>query len=318
MKEEQRMTAIKNLKPAKIFPPGYFVREAMKDSEKSEMELAASLGLTIRELRRLFKDEHRIDENLAKKLSGVFKTSKQFWLNLETNYRKRIESSPLIKNGGARFGGGIYTIPDLVSILKKPISKIRYWVEQYWDKELGQAYESRYSWNIEFTKAIDFYTMVELVIFAEFRDQKLPSEEIIKTHKNLSGRYNTAYPFANKEILLGLRTDGYKLYMHELDSTETADGSGQLNLAFIQAFFKELEFDADNLATRFWPMGKSNCVVVDPKRQFGHPVVANTNIFPETIYNMHLAKEPIPFIAFTYDLTEKQVRDAIQYCTKAA
>jgi uncharacterized protein (DUF433 family) len=198
------------------------------------------------------------------------------------------------------------------------MSKIRRWVEHYWDKELGQAYAGRYSWNVEFTKAVDFYTMIELVIFSELRDQKLPAMKIIRIHQYLSTRYNTPYPFANKEVLAQLKTDGFNAYLDGPEHIETADGSGQINFEFIQTFFKELDFGADNLATHFWPLGRHNAVVVDPKRQFGHPVVGSTNIFPEVLYNMHLADEPVPFIAFTYELTEKEVRDAIEYCSVAA
>lgn len=312
------MNATNKLKPAKIFPPGYFITEAMSESGFNESELAKKLGMKQIELRRLIKDELQIDKTIAIKLGSVFNSSMEFWLNLESNYRKRINQSPLIKRGGARLGGGIYSVPDLSRILKKPLNTIRYWVEQYWDKELGAVYEGRYSWNIEFTKAIDFYTMIELVIFAQLRDQNLSAREIVNSHKYLSKKFDTPYPFANRDVLQALQTDGIKPYLHYEETTETADGSGQLNLSFIVEFFKELDFGADKLASHFWPMGKSNCVVIDPKRQFGHPVIANTNIYPETIYNMHLANEPIPFIAFTYDISERQVQDAIQYCSSAA
>lgn len=312
------MPTTKLIKPAKTFPPGYFIREAMNEHGISDDALSAILKIKVRELNRLLKDEAHITPEIATKLGKAFNSSTEFWLNLELNYRKRIQSSPLVKQGGARLGGGIYSIPDLAMILNKSTKTIRRWVEHYWDKELGEAYESRYSWNIEFTKAIDFHTMIELVIFAQLREQKLSAREIIKSHKYLSKKYDTPYPFANREVLQFLQTDGIKAYIHDDETTETADGSRQLNLSFVAEFFKELDFGADNLATLFWPRGKSNSVVVDPKRQFGHPVIAKTNIYPETIYNMYKAQEPIPFIAFTYEITEKEVKDAIEYCSVAA
>lgn len=96
------------------------------------------------------------------------------------------------------------------------------------------------------------------------------------------------------------------------------DGTKQLNLILIKQFFKNLEFGNDSIATKFWPLGKDKSIIVDPKRQFGHPLIEKTNIYPETIFNLYTSGEPIDFIAFTYDLNEKSISDAIEFCKKAA
>ena len=76
----------------------------------------------------------------------------------------------------------------------------------------------------------------------------------------------------------------------------------------------KLDFDKNNLAERLYPMGKKNSVVVDPKHQFGQPTIKGTNLFPKTIFNLYQKKEPKTFIASSYDITLKQVNDAIEYC----
>jgi len=56
---------------------------------------------------------------------------------------------------------------------------------------------------------------------------------------------------------------------------------------------------------------------MDPKRKFGHPLIGSNNIYPETIYEHYLAGDPVPYLTQIFDLFEKQVRDAIQYCEAA-
>jgi uncharacterized protein (DUF433 family) len=79
-----------------------------------------------------------------------------------------------------------------------------------------------------------------------------------------------------------------------------------------------LDFDKNNLAQRLYPLGKNTSIIVDPRHQFGQPTISGTNLFPETIYNLYKNKESKKFIALSYDISVKQVNDAIEYCKKLA
>ncbi len=214
-------------------------------------------------------------------------------------------------------GNGIYTLPEVAKILRLPYYKVSRWLNKYWDQGFGQQFRMKYSWSVRNTKAIGFYTLIEFYIFYQLGRAGVKTSELLKAHKELSEIYKTPYPFAKKEILESLRTDGKKIYIPENESWLALNGTQQLNLSFIQTFFKNLDFDNDLMASRFWPLGKSKNIVIDPGRQMGHPVVGKTNIFPETIYNMHKSGESVKFIAFTYDLNEKEVADALDYCQAA-
>lgn len=81
---------------------------------------------------------------------------------------------------------------------------------------------------------------------------------------------------------------------------------------------KKVDFRPDNLAERFYPAGKSNSIVVDPHHQFGQPVIKGTNVNTEVIFSMYQSGEPIKAIGILYDLTEKEVNDAVNFYRKAA
>lgn len=214
-------------------------------------------------------------------------------------------------------GNGIYTVREIARILRLPYHKVHRWLNKYWEGELGKKFESHYSWRVNDSQAVGFHTLIELYVLVQLADAGVKTREVLKAHLELSKELDTLFPFARKEILENIRTDGKKIYLHSNGHTCTLDGTRQLNLSFIKLFLNNLEFDDDLIANRLWPLGKNKNIVVDPKRKFGHPVVGLSNIYPETLYNLHKAGEPSNFIAFTYEISEKDVQDAIDYCEAA-
>lgn len=217
-----------------------------------------------------------------------------------------------------QLGNGIYTTVEIANILRLPYHKVNSWISKYWDGELGKAYEHNYSWQIDNSKAVGFHTLVEFYVMVQFAESGVKTRQVLNAHKELSDLFKTPFPFALKEVLQNIKTDGRKIFFKLKGDTITLDGSKQLNLDFIKLFFKKLEFDKDMLAARFWPLGKQKKVVCDPQHKFGQPVIEGTNIQSEAIYKMYLAKEPIPFIAELYEISPEKVKHAIEFHKTAA
>lgn len=218
-----------------------------------------------------------------------------------------------------KLGTGIYTSKEISKILSIPTYKVNRWMRDYWDGRLGEQFKETYSWKVDDSRAIGFHTLVEFYILNLFLESGVSTKEVLKAHEELTKIYDTPFPFARKDIIENIKIDGKRIYI-ELPKGEiiSLDGKRQFQMEIIQLFFKSLVFDDNLLAIKFYPLGKDKDIVVDPKRQFGQPVIGDSNIFPEVVYNMHKAGEPTRFIAFTYELSEKQVQSAIDYCSKAA
>lgn len=216
-----------------------------------------------------------------------------------------------------QIGNGFYTIPDISWILGLPKSKVRFWLNKYWDGELGANFKKQYSWSVANTKAVSFHTLIEFYVLYVIAESGVKTRKILNAHQELANEFGTLFPFAQKHILENIKSDGQHIYFQVDDTIISLDGSNQFNLNFIQIFFKNLDFDDEFLASRFWPLGHDKKIVVDPKRQFGHPVVGSTNIFPETLYNLYKSGESKEFIAFTYEISEQEVKDAITFCKAA-
>jgi uncharacterized protein (DUF433 family) len=219
----------------------------------------------------------------------------------------------------AEIGSGIYTLPDLGRILNLESHKVRRLLNEYWDKRLANNFSEKYSWSIGKSKAVSFHTLVEFYIFYQLKDVGVSTQTILKAHQELSEIFKTPFPFAKSEVLSGISCVGKKI-VFEIKKDEIIDlnSTKQLNLKFIKEFMHKIDFDKNNLAQRLYPLGKKNSVVVDPRNQFGQPIIIGTNLFAETIYNLHKNKETKKFIAYTYDISIKQVSDAIEFCQKSA
>jgi uncharacterized protein (DUF433 family) len=212
----------------------------------------------------------------------------------------------------------MYTVPDIAHILRIPVAKVNRWVKEYWDKRFSKSFGQTYSWKSGSSRAVNFHTLIELCICFKLSEDGVSTKAIIEAHQALSEIFNTSHPFASAEILPKISSDSKKIYFKENDKIiYSLDVHRQFNVEFVQLFFKNIEFNENSIAQRLWPLGKDRHIVVDPSHQFGQPVVENTNIYPETLYGLFKAGEPINFIAHIYDISEKDVSDAIEFCQAA-
>lgn len=214
-----------------------------------------------------------------------------------------------------QLGNGIYTIPDLALILQLPPHKVRRWLNDFYDQRLA-ASKGKYSWGEGREKATNFLTLIEFYVFYLLREQKIGAGKILDAHRHMSKELKTPYPFASYKLLVNKKQI---LYGIDDDTWVHADKSNQIVIhKMIADFFKKVDFSDNDLATRFWPLGKDHSIVVDPRHQFGQPVIHGTNVNAATIYSMYESGEPLSTIGILYDLTEEQVNDAIAFCKRKA
>ena len=213
-------------------------------------------------------------------------------------------------------GTGCYTASDIAQILRIPRPKVCRWMN-YWDKKLGEEFGDSYSWQVENSKAVSFHTLVEFYVMMQLSESGVKPKEVLKAHLILSKKHGTAFPFAQKDLLSKIFTDGRKVFNIDGEDIITLDRSCQLNLSIIKTFFKNLDFDDDEIASRFWPRGRESSIVVDPKRKFGHPIVNGHNIYPEVLNGMIKAGDAPEFVAALYEISPKMVEDAVDYCLAA-
>lgn len=217
----------------------------------------------------------------------------------------------------ANLGLGIYTIPDMANILKLPQHRIRYWLDEFWNNRLIDQHQKSYSWGEGREKATSFYTLIEFYTFSQLRIHKIGASRILKAHQVISEQLKTPYPFASSTIL----TDGKQIFYStdELKSIIHADDTLQYLIAdIIKEFCKKIDFNSHDLAVRYYPLGKSKKLVVDPHHQFGQPTIKDSNILAETLFLLYKGGESKRLISELYGIDRTSVNNAIEFYLQSA
>lgn len=215
-------------------------------------------------------------------------------------------------------GFGIYTIPDISRLLKIERRKVTRFISEYWDERLGKKlFSDTYSWSVnKRNKAVNFYVLIELFTFFKLQELGVKAKAILKARSSIAEELKIDYPFASSKLL----TDGKNIWYRFQEDIINADGSCQTNFVkFIEDFTINVDFSTKSfLAEKLYPFGRDKRIVVDPHRQFGQPIIEGTSINAEVIYSMYRSGEPIDSLAILYDLTEKDVNDAINFYRSVA
>jgi uncharacterized protein (DUF433 family) len=80
----------------------------------------------------------------------------------------------------------------------------------------------------------------------------------------------------------------------------------------LEPFLEDIEYE-NELARRWWPLGRERMVVVDPDYGFGLPVVEGVGVRTEIIAERYRAGDSTDEIAYDFDVTPKQIDDALQW-----
>jgi uncharacterized protein (DUF433 family) len=210
---------------------------------------------------------------------------------------------------------GAYTAPDISLILKIPQHRIRWYIDQVWDPKFGKRiFGERYSWDLSRGKAVNFLVLVEFKVVLLLRGLGLSTRRILMARNEIAKDLRHPYPFASARLLANAHDIWYRVN----NDIVNADRTHQMNFSkCVEDYCRNIEF-AEDTAIRLWPAGKESTVVVDPRHQFGQPVIEGTNIMALTLFQMHLSGESVPTLSRLYEITEKEVEDALKFYGNAA
>jgi uncharacterized protein (DUF433 family) len=223
---------------------------------------------------------------------------------------------PSVKHIKPQIGEGIYLVKDVSKILDLDYQKVYRWIVGYWSGSLNE--NVNYTFGENDNRAINFYSLIEFYTFFKLREKGVSSIEIRRLHTELSKTLKTNYPFAiaqdyNVENRKTEKTKKTFVYYTYLNTLIKFDKRKQFSFGFMEKFLERIEFDENNMAMRFFPMCNSKNVVVDPKHQFGQPVITGTNIKAQTLFNLYRGGESLQDISSLYNISLEKVKDAISF-----
>lgn len=160
---------------------------------------------------------------------------------------------------------------------------------------------------------ISFLVLAELLVAAAFRKKRIRLERIRRAHDYAREHFGVEYPFAH----LRFETDGrhilYRFQQEEAgESLLALDQYGQWTLpGDVVDALESFEFE-DELASRWFPLGKDVPIVVDPRFGAGKPTIVNRGVTVETLQKRWQAGQTIAFLAQDFRLDKGVVELALQ------
>lgn len=205
----------------------------------------------------------------------------------------------------------IYEVREAASLLALPVRTLKNWLDGYAAR--GKAYRPVLREAPTGSDLLTWGEFVEAGYLTEYRRvQKIPLPDIRDYIDSWREKLGVRYPLAHQQPYSG--TDRALM-----DSVEVDDGvsvmyrfrDGQLTLTpWAKEFVRKVEFGSD-VAQRYWPAGRQQQVVIDPRHSFGAPTVHS--IRTEILFEMFVAGDPVDQIAEGYDLDRNNVEAAIRY-----
>lgn len=74
-----------------VIPPGYTIKEQLEDRNINLNDFMAKMNMSKEDVELLIEGKIKLTNNLAYKLELILGLPKQFWINLENNYRNKLD-----------------------------------------------------------------------------------------------------------------------------------------------------------------------------------------------------------------------------------
>jgi uncharacterized protein (DUF433 family) len=172
--------------------------------------------------------------------------------------------------------------------------------------------------NDDDTIELSFRDLIELRFVKAFRDVGLGLHTVRACFMRAVEAVHDSRPFSTQRF----RTDGKTIFLEITDKVkegELLDLKQRQNVfhRLVAPSLHDLEFDADIVA-RWFPLGMSRNVVIDPARSFGRPIVTQGGVPTEILHQAVEVEGSPERVAKLYEVPLKAVRDAIAFQTQLA
>lgn len=190
-----------------------------------------------------------------------------------------------------KLGTGIYTPADAAMLLHESPSTVRRWAFGYTRNRGGEAVShpplllKTELPELEGQLAVTFVELVELLYIRAFERAGVGWKAIKEAAAVAAKMYCSDHPFALRQLYVDPRS----VYggVMERDGTESLIqliGHGQHAIPqLVKPYLDQLDFDVNDVAVRWWPMGRLGGVVIDPKYAFGAPIIDEVGIRTRTL-----------------------------------
>jgi uncharacterized protein (DUF433 family)/DNA-binding transcriptional MerR regulator len=234
------------------------------------------------------------------------------------------------------FGLGLFPLPDAARLAQLDARTARRWAEGYsftykGDKQFSPGVMPPSLERVGGHRDLTFAELLTLRLVKAFKGAGLSLPTIKRVAARAAADFGLEMPFVTRRF----RTDGRKIFIelqeaasgnaepaitkHEHKLIEVLSGQHQFTDVVEPSLFANVDWH-DDLVSRWWPLGKTCAVTLDPKVMFGAPHIANTRVPTSVIADAVKAEgggmAAIQSVGEWHGLTPEQVQDAVRFETE--
>jgi uncharacterized protein (DUF433 family) len=214
---------------------------------------------------------------------------------------------------------GIYTVPEAARLTRVSSGRIRRWLKGYNFRTKKKEHRSDPVWQgqlepIDRSLALGFLDLIEIRFVDAFLKAGISWAILRQAHERGVEMFKNNHPFCTQ----GFVTDGLEIFV-ELQK-ETGEGSllGVVSsqhsfVQVIKPFLKELEFSQDKTLLFWRPTTTKKLIVLDPKRNFGRPIVFRRGVPTEILERAVKACGSVKEVSRWYEVSEAEIEDAVEF-----
>jgi uncharacterized protein (DUF433 family) len=221
------------------------------------------------------------------------------------------------------FGVGLYTVAEAAGLTGIPAPRIRRWLAGYAHGSRDARSWSDPLWTPQLPRigqdlTLGFRDLMELRFVARFVAAGISLHSVRRALAIGQQAVGDERPFSTTRFHTGGRTIFLQV-SHEVGEPTLIDLLHR-QYAFhrlVEPSFRDIDF-GEGVAERWWPMSHRSGVVVDPTRNFGHPIVAQHGVPTRTIADAVVVEGSVAKVAKVFDVPVSAVRDALAFERRAA
>jgi uncharacterized protein (DUF433 family) len=164
---------------------------------------------------------------------------------------------------------------------------------------------------------VSFLDLISIKAIDGLRKMDFSTRAIRRVVQYCQDALRMDYPLATQTF----KADRNRIYVEAGDGHLLEVLGGQQGAqawdAVLDPFLDTLDYQND-LARRWWPLGKDELVVVDPAYGFGSPVIVGSGLRTKLVAERREVGDPSEVIAYDFSLTPEQVESALKLEDKLA
>jgi uncharacterized protein (DUF433 family)/GNAT superfamily N-acetyltransferase len=213
----------------------------------------------------------------------------------------------------AILGKGVYTPSQAARLIGGRADEVLRWTR-------GRA-GSNPLWHAEYhdleeSSAVSFADLIELRVVKAFRKNGISLQAIRFAIEFAEDKFGVSRPLSSMKF----KTDGREILVQAL--RKEGDGENLVSLSprrpgqivfseIVRQSLSDVEYEDDHVVR--WRPAQAKRVVLDPKRQFGAPILDDCGISTKTLYDEYKIFADKKYLASIYEIPLSSVESALKY-----